>query len=80
MKIGYDFHQRRNSFNILTTGKVIDSYKVQSDINKLNDALLIAKYESTQHASFRFQYFLSVLDEILFLLDQAIILLSADFG
>ena len=71
-KIGYDFHQRRNSFDILTTGKVIDSYKgIKSDINKLNDALLILEITNqlSMHLS-DFNTFYQFLDEILFLLDQ----------
>ncbi|HEY8395991.1 MAG TPA: DNA repair protein RecO [Bacilli bacterium] len=71
-KIGYDFHNRSNAFNILTTGKVIDSFRgIKSDLNKLNDALLII--EATNQLGIHlsdFTTFYQFLDEILFLLDQ----------
>ena len=44
--------------------------ELSPSINKLNDALLIRNYESTQHASSDFNTFYQFLDEILFLLDQ----------
>lgn len=71
-KIGYDFNKGRGSFNILTTGKIIDSYKgIKSDLEKLNDALLII--EATNQLGIHlsdFKTFYQFLDEILFLLDQ----------
>jgi DNA repair protein RecO (recombination protein O) len=70
-KIGYDFHSGRNSFNILTTGKVIESYGgIKADFNKLNDALLII--EATNQLGIHlsdFSTFYQFLDEILLLLD-----------
>jgi DNA repair protein RecO len=71
-KIGYDYHDGRNSFNILTTGKVIESYAgIKSDLNKMNDALLII--EATNQLGIHlsdFPTFYQFLDEILFLLNQ----------
>jgi DNA repair protein RecO (recombination protein O) len=43
-KIGYDAHTSKNSFSILTQGKVLASYgSIKADFQKLNDALLIVE-------------------------------------